>query len=176
MRLGDRELSARAASLRLAAFDVDGVMTDGRIILGPQGEEYKAFHVRDGYGLKQLAQAGILVAVITGRQSSVVAARMRELGIGHVHQGVADKGACLEELLRSTGIAAGEALYMGDDLPDVPAMRVAGLACAVADAAPEVQAVAAWVSRQAGGCGAVREICDLVVAAKSAADGGARRP
>ena len=158
-----------AAGLRLAAFDVDGVMTDGRIVLGPAGEEYKAFHVRDGHGLKALAGAGVTVAVITGRHSPVVAARMRELGIVHLHQGVADKGACLRALLATCGVDAAAALYMGDDIPDLPALQAVGLPCAVADAVPEVLAAATWVSAARGGCGAVREICEFVLAAKRGA-------
>lgn len=159
-------LAARAAAVRLAAFDVDGVLTDGRIVLGPQGEEYKAFDVRDGHGLVELRRAGIEVAIITGRSSTVVSARMAELGIPHVAQGVADKRAELERLQRALGVDAAGTCYVGDDLPDLGAMSVAGLSVAVADAAPAVRAAAAAVTRARGGRGAVRELCDFILAAR----------
>jgi len=167
MALAADEFAARARGIRLAAFDVDGVLTDGRLVLGPAGEEYKVFHVRDGHGLKELQGAGIVLAIITGRSSPVVAARMHELGILHVHQGVADKGTCLAQLLTATAIPARAALYMGDDLPDLPAFDLAGLAVAVADAVPAVRARAHWVTRAAGGRGAVREVADALLAARA---------
>jgi len=151
--------------VRLAAFDVDGVLTDGRIILGPHGDEYKAFHVRDGHGLVRLREAGVTLAVITGRQSAVVDRRMRELGILHVYQGVRDKRAQLLELLELLSIAPANTCYVGDDLPDLGAMQIAGLPVAVADACPEVIAAAAWVTSAAGGRGAVREVCDAILRA-----------
>lgn len=155
-------LAARAAAIRLAAFDVDGVLTDGRIILGPGGDEYKAFHVRDGQGLVSLREAGIELAIITGRRSPVVERRMAELGIVHVHQGVGDKRACLAGLLADLGLEAAASCYVGDDLPDLEAVKLAGLGVAVADACAELKAAAAWVTGAPGGRGAVREVCDLI--------------
>ena len=162
----------RLAGIRLAVFDVDGVMTDGSITLGADGSEQKTFNVRDGYGLVSLLRAGIAVGVITGRSSRATACRMRELGIEHLYQGVTDKRACLELLLRKLDIPAQAACYMGDDLPDVPAMRHAGLAVAVADAAHEVRATAAAITACAGGRGAVRELCDALLAVRSGASAG----
>jgi 3-deoxy-D-manno-octulosonate 8-phosphate phosphatase (KDO 8-P phosphatase) len=170
-RLQPRGGEQPATQVRLAAFDVDGVLTDGRIILGPHGDEYKAFHVRDGHGLVRLRESGVALAVITGRQSAVVDCRMRELGITHVYQGVRDKRAQLLELLDVLAILPTHTCYVGDDLPDLGAMRIAGLPVAVADACPEVIAAAAWVTTAAGGHGAVREVCDAILRARS--DGSA---
>lgn len=168
MALAASEFERRAADVRLAAFDVDGVLTDGRIILGPSGEEYKAFHVRDGHGLVALKRAGITIAIITGRRSAVVDARMRELGVEHVHQGVNDKGACLADVLTASGTPAHAALYVGDDEPDLAPLAMVGLPIAVADAIASVRAVAAWITAAPGGHGAVREVCDRVLAARAA--------
>ncbi|MEQ8661475.1 MAG: HAD hydrolase family protein [Gammaproteobacteria bacterium] len=162
---------ARAAAIELAVFDVDGVLTDGRIILGPGGEEYKAFDVRDGLGMVRLRNAGVVLAIITGRSSAVVTARMRELGIGLVHQGVADKGACLATLQETLAIPVTGTCYLGDDLPDLAPMAQAGLAVAVGDACPEVRARADWTTRATGGRGAARELCELILAARAAAPG-----
>jgi 3-deoxy-D-manno-octulosonate 8-phosphate phosphatase (KDO 8-P phosphatase) len=155
----------RAAAIRLAVFDVDGVMTDGRLYLGPGGEETKALHVRDGLGLKRLAGAGVEVAVISGRASPAVAARLADLGITEVYLGQGDKAVCLAALRDERGLADHQIAVMGDDLPDVPLMAGAGLALAVADAVPEVRRAAHWVSIAPGGHGAVREACDLIVTA-----------
>ncbi|MCB1748360.1 MAG: HAD hydrolase family protein [Gammaproteobacteria bacterium] len=163
---------ARAAHTRLAAFDVDGVLTDGRIILGPAGDEYKAFDVRDGAGLVALRQRGVTLAIITGRRSAVVERRMRELGIERVFQGVDDKRACLAALLDELGLAAAAACYVGDDLPDIGALELAGLGVAVADACAEARAAADWVTLARGGRGAVREICDVIRTARAPAGGG----
>lgn len=157
-----------ARGIRLAVFDVDGVLTDGRIILGPGGEEYKAFHVRDGHGLVSLRRAGVDVAIITGRESAAVRVRMQELGVRHVRQGVRDKWAELGGLLRELDVQASEVCYVGDDLPDLEPMRNVGLAIAVADAADEVLEVAAGVTANNGGHGAAREVCDLLLAAGQA--------
>ena len=162
----DSAALARAAGIELAVFDVDGVLTDGRIILGAHGDELKSFHVRDGHGLVRLREAGIERAVITGRSSPVVERRMRELGVTHVFQGIRDKQACLSELLGTLGIAASATCYVGDDLPDLPAMRLVGLPIAVADACADARAVALWVTQAGGGRGAVREVCDLLLRAR----------
>lgn len=159
-------IRARAANIALAVFDVDGVLTDGRIILGPDGTEYKAFDVRDGLGMVRLREAGVALAVITGRRSAVVEARMRELGVDHVHQGVADKRACLAALQAALDVPPAATCYLGDDLPDLAPMSLCGLAVAVADACPEVRARADWTTRAQGGRGAARELCEVLLTAR----------
>ena len=169
------------ARIRLAVFDVDGVFTDGRLHYGQRvlalgegiGEVMKVFHVRDGHGIKRLRAAGIEVAVISGRSSPIVTARMAELGVAHVHQGQDDKLPVLEALLARTGIAAAATCYCGDDEPDLAPMRAVGLAVAPADAHPSVRAAAAWVLSASGGQGAVRELCDGLLAARAGAAGAA---
>ena len=146
--------------IRLLVLDVDGVLTDGRLYFGPRGEALKVFHVRDGLGMVELQRAGVRIAVISGRRSPMVAARCRELGVGEVHQGVADKLKVLKSILKRTGIRAQECACVGDDLPDLPLMRHVARAFAVADAVPEVRAAAHTVTRLPGGAGAVREVCD----------------
>jgi 3-deoxy-D-manno-octulosonate 8-phosphate phosphatase (KDO 8-P phosphatase) len=162
--------------IRLLVLDVDGVLTDGRLYFGPRGETLKVFHVRDGYGIVQLRDAGVAVAVISGRRSPMVAARCRELGIRHVHQGVADKLPVLTRLCRRLGLTAAACACIGDDLPDLPLIRTVGLSFAVADAHPQVRRAAAHVTRLPGGCGAVREVCDLLLAAAARRVPGTGRP
>jgi 3-deoxy-D-manno-octulosonate 8-phosphate phosphatase (KDO 8-P phosphatase) len=158
-----------AASLRLLVLDVDGVLTDGRLWFGAAGEALKAFHVRDGHGIKQLRAAGVEVAVISGRTSPAVDARMRELGVTRVVQGAEDKQAALEALLAALGITAAQAACLVDDLPDLPLLRSVGLPAAVADAHPAVLAEARHVTALPGGQGAVREFCDWLLSARRAA-------
>lgn len=155
-----------AAGIRLAVFDIDGVFTDGRLWLGSDGVEYKAFSVRDGVGVKQLLAAGIEVAIISGRASTAVDRRMAELGVRRVVQGCADKAHALGVLLRETGLESGQTAYLGDDTPDLPAMRLVGLPAAVADAHPDVRAAGVWISTQPGGFGAVREFCEMLLGAR----------
>jgi 3-deoxy-D-manno-octulosonate 8-phosphate phosphatase (KDO 8-P phosphatase) len=155
----------RARAIRLLVLDVDGVLTDGRLYISAAGEELKVFHVRDGSGLVAIQRAGITVAIISGRDSPAVTRRATELGIRHVHQGVADKGALLDRLLDELGIAAEETACVGDDTPDAPMLRRAGLAIGVADAHPALLAAAHWVTKSNGGQGAVREVCDLLLSA-----------
>jgi 3-deoxy-D-manno-octulosonate 8-phosphate phosphatase (KDO 8-P phosphatase) len=155
-----------AAGVRLAVFDIDGVFTDGRIWLGTDGTEFKAFSVRDGVGVKQLLAAGIEIAIISGRASSAVDRRMAELGVGRVMQGIRDKGAALAQLLNETGVEPARVAYLGDDTPDLPAMQVVGLPAAVADAHPEVRAASLWTSSLPGGRGAVREFCEFLLGAR----------
>ena len=163
------------ARIRLAVFDVDGVFTDGRLHYGERdgvvGETTKVFHVRDGHGVKRLRAAGVEVAVISGRASPIVAARMAELGVAHVHQGAEDKLPVLEALLARLGVPAGECCYCGDDEPDLAPMAAVGLAIAPADAHPSARAQAGWVLERAGGQGAVRELCDGLLAARTAGTG-----
>jgi 3-deoxy-D-manno-octulosonate 8-phosphate phosphatase (KDO 8-P phosphatase) len=160
------ELRELAAGIRLAVFDIDGVFTDGRLWLGSDGTEYKAFSVRDGVGIKALLAAGIEVAIISGRSSPAVDRRMAELGVQRVVQGCEDKADALRGLLAATGVAQRETAYLGDDTPDLPAMRLVGLPGSVADAHPDVRAAGLWVSTQAGGQGAVREFCELLLGAR----------
>ncbi len=157
---------ARAAQIRVAAFDVDGTLTDGRLWYGEDGHEAKVFHAHDGLGLKRLQANGIAVALVTARISHPVALRAEELGIGHVYQGQGDKRACLRELLDALQLAPEQAAFTGDDLPDLPPMRLAGLAVAVANAHPWVAAAAHWQTAKSGGMGAAREVCDLILHAQ----------
>lgn len=159
-------MSVDTAAIRLLILDVDGVLTDGRLYYGPRGEALKVFHVRDGAGLKQLCAAGLVVAVISGRRSPMTRRRCRELGIRHVLQGVADKQAALQRLCLRLAIAPAECACIGDDTPDVPMMRIAGLAFAVADAHEEARRAAHVVTALPGGHGAVREVCDRLLAAR----------
>lgn len=168
-------MRARQA-IRLLVLDVDGVLTDGRLYFGPRGEALKVFDVRDGYGLNAVRRAGITVAVISGRRSDAVRARCRELRVPHVHQGVADKLAVFERLRARLRIARSACACVGDDLPDVPLMRAVGISFAVADAHPQVRRAAARVTRHAGGRGAVREVCDLLLAAQGRGGARAVRP
>lgn len=158
------ELLARAGAVTLAVFDVDGVMTDGRLLIDDNGVETKAFHTRDGLGLKALMQNGIAVAVITARQSRLVARRMEELGIRHLLQGREDKAVAIAELLTELQLEPGAVSYAGDDLVDWPAMRDCGLRCTPSDASAWVRERADFVASVPGGQGAVREICELILA------------
>lgn len=152
--------------LRLMAFDVDGVMTDGSIWYADDGSELKAFNALDGAGMKLLEKAGITVAIVTGRRAACVEHRARNLGIGRLHQGVHDKVACLRDLCAELGIEAGEAGYMGDDIMDLGAMALCGFSAAPANAHEAVVARATLVTKRAGGQGAVREVCDRILAAQ----------
>lgn len=156
----------RAARLRLVALDVDGVLTDGRLYYGPQGEALKVFDVRDGHGIKMLLHHGVEVAILSARSSDIVGARARELGIGRVLQGRGDKAAAWNELLRDTGVAAEQAGFIGDDLPDLPVLEKAGFAATVADARDEVKGAAHWIAGQAGGRGAVRAFAEFILRAQ----------
>lgn len=160
------QLAERARAVRLAIFDVDGVMTDGTLYIGAQGEAFKAFNILDGHGIKMLQAAGIATAVISGRSSEAVERRACELAIAHVLQGCADKVASFEALRAQLGLEPGACSFMGDDLPDLAVMRRCGLAVAVANAAEPVKQAAHYVTRASGGRGAVREFCDLVLAAR----------
>jgi len=165
----------RTRRLRLMAFDVDGVLTDGALYLTDGGEEMKRFHTLDGLGLKLLAGAGVELALITGRSSRVVAKRAAELGIRHLFQGADDKLAVLEALRAQLGLAFDACGYMGDDLPDLPLLVRCGFAATVPDAPEAVRARAHYVSRRPGGCGAVREVCEAILAARGALDGAVGR-
>jgi len=160
------ELLARAAKIRVAVFDVDGTLTDGRLWLSEDGRETKVFHVHDGLGLKRLQDSGVVVAIISARISHAVTLRAEDLGIAHVYQAQNDKRGCLRELLTALNLTPEQAAFVGDDLPDLPPMRVAGLAVAVANAHPVVAEQAHWTTTKSGGLGAAREVCDLIMHAQ----------
>lgn len=161
---------AKAARVRLFLVDVDGVLTDGGIILDDDGRETKRFNVRDGHGIVLLRRAGIDVGIITGRTSRVVEVRARDLGISLVRQGVLDKLAALREVLDATGRRPEEVSYVGDDLVDLPILRNVGFAAVVADADAAIVPAADYVSSRPGGHGAVREIIEFVLRAQGAWD------
>jgi 3-deoxy-D-manno-octulosonate 8-phosphate phosphatase (KDO 8-P phosphatase) len=154
-------------AIRMLVLDVDGVLTDGRLYFGPQGEALKAFHVHDGHGIRELQRHGIVVAVISGRRSRAVAARCRELGVRHLHQGVHDKLAVLERLCARLAVPLSGCAGIGDDLPDLPVLNAVALSFAVANAHPLVRRAARFVTHLPGGAGAVREVCDLLLAARA---------
>lgn len=164
------DILARAEKIRLAVFDVDGTLTDGRLWYAEDGRETKVFHVHDGLGLKRLQAHGVVVAIITARISHAVALRAEELDIAHVYQGQSDKRACLLELLDALHLQPAQAAFVGDDLPDLAPMRLAGLAVAVANAHPWVSEQAHWQTGRRGGEGAAREVCDLLLQAQGRQD------
>ena len=167
MALTSRELAARAADIRLLILDVDGVLTDGKLYFSARGEELKCFHVRDGAGIVQLLRAGVQIAIISGRNSKAVEARASELGITFVRQGVTDKLQALRELLARLNLQAENVACMGDDSADLPILNIARLAVSVADGHESARAAAHYVTTALGGLGAVREACDLILAARS---------
>lgn len=156
--------------VRLVAFDVDGVFTDGRFYLSDDGIESKAFNTQDGFGIRQLLAAEIEVAVISGRRSGAVEQRMRELEVRHVVQGCKDKVAALDTVIAKLGITADECAYVGDDIPDQPLLRHVGVSVAVANAVDEVRSECDYVTRRNGGAGAIREFCDLLLSVRSNVD------
>lgn len=156
----------KARQVRLVVFDVDGVLTDGGIILDHEGREHKTFNSRDGHGMKLLRETGVEVAVITGRSSQAVAQRMTSLGIDHVYQGRQEKLPAFRSLLKTVGVRAEQVACVGDDVVDLPLLRRAGLAIAVADAHELVKLHAHWVTAGNGGHGAAREVCELVMRAQ----------
>ena len=160
------DLLARAKQTKLLMMDVDGVMTDGGLIQGDDGLEYKRFHARDGLGLKMLKSTGVQLAMVTGRTSVVVENRAEELGVVALEQGCHTKAVALQRICTSVGVSPAECIFMGDDIIDLPAFALSGLSIAVADAHPLVLANANWVTQKAGGCGAVREVCELIMHAQ----------
>lgn len=160
------KLRIKAAKVRLLLLDVDGVLTDGRIIMDHEGREIKAFDVRDGHGIKLLRQAGIEVAMLTGRNSPVVQKRADDLEIPWVRQGVHDKVAAYEEIAREAGVTDEETCFVGDDLVDITLLRRVGFPICVADGVQEAKAAALYVTQCPGGRGAVREVCDLLLQAQ----------
>ncbi|HWR40570.1 MAG TPA: HAD hydrolase family protein [Patescibacteria group bacterium] len=161
-----KDVRKKAAKIRLLALDVDGVLTDGRIFIGEQGEIAKVFHVHDGLGMAAAQRAGLRIALITGRNSPSVTNRAAELGITDVYQGVKDKTKVLAQLAVQYALVPEEIAYAGDDLNDLPALAWVGLPCAVANAVDEVRRAASWVTRLGGGQGAVRELVEGILVAQ----------
>ncbi|HJV66125.1 MAG TPA: HAD hydrolase family protein [Geomonas sp.] len=168
-------MEERLKKIKLLILDVDGVMTDGRIIFDSNGVESKFFNVKDGHGIKMLQRSGIEVGIISGRESVVVTNRAMELGIHQVYQKSLDKLTPFRKILDATGFREEEVAYMGDDVIDIPVMRRAGFAAAPADAVSEVLPFAHFVAKNNGGWGAVREVCDLLLKAQGAWDSATSR-
>jgi 3-deoxy-D-manno-octulosonate 8-phosphate phosphatase (KDO 8-P phosphatase) len=166
-----QDISTRAAAIKLLICDIDGVFSDGRIYLGNQGEELKAFNTKDGFGIKALVNAGVEVAVITGRHSQIVQQRMTSLKVKHIYQGQEDKIVAYEELKQSLRLSDQQIAYIGDDCPDLPVMKHVGFAVAVNDAHPLVLRQAHYRTLLPGGFGAVRELTDLIMLSKGIALG-----
>ena len=155
----------RLSAIRLVAFDVDGVFTDGRFYLSDAGVESKSFCTLDGFGIRKMLKSGIQVAVISGRRSRAVEIRMQELGVIHVALGCADKVQAFERVCDSLGIDKSECVYVGDDIPDLPLLRQVGFSVAVANSVAEVRQACDYTTTAAGGYGAVREVCDMILGA-----------
>jgi len=164
------QLNETAKKIELVIFDVDGVLTDGSLFIGDDGQEYKAFNSKDGHGIRMLQECGVGAAILTGRQSEVVKHRTRDLGIELVMQGYRDKRPAFEALLKETGLTPEVIAYVGDDVVDLPVMKQVGLAIAVADAHPMVLEHADWVTRAAGGRGAARDVCEFLMRARGVLD------
>jgi 3-deoxy-D-manno-octulosonate 8-phosphate phosphatase (KDO 8-P phosphatase) len=160
-----KDILDRARNIKLVIFDVDGVLTDGSLFLGDDGQEYKAFNSRDGHGMKMLQHSGVDIAIITGRTSKVVEIRMASLGIDHVYQGQQDKLHAYDKLKQQTGLADEQIAYVGDDVVDLPVMVRVGLAIAVNDAHPMVIKHAHWQTPRGGGKGAGRDVCEMLMEA-----------
>jgi 3-deoxy-D-manno-octulosonate 8-phosphate phosphatase (KDO 8-P phosphatase) len=160
------ELTARFKNIQLLILDVDGVMTDGGLTIGDDGQEYKTFHAQDGLGMKLLQATGVQIAIITGRTSNVVKQRAETTGITHFYQGAADKLEALNNVMQVTGLAAKQCAFMGDDVVDLPPMLQCGLALAVPNATQLVLEHAHYVTKKSGGSGAVREICERIMQAQ----------
>ena len=165
MPLTRQDLLARAAKVRLFIFDVDGVLTDGSLSYGPDGEMVKTFNVQDGLGIKLLQEAGIKTAIISARRTPIVLARAKDLGIEYVHQGGHDKLTPFKALLEQLGLTEEQVAFIGDDVVDLPILTRAGLAVSVPNGRPEVHARAHYITEAAGGRGAVREACEYVLRA-----------
>lgn len=159
----DEKIREKIKRIKLLILDVDGVLTDGKVIIDDEGKETKHFNVRDGHGLKMLMRYGIEIVFLTGRRSMVVERRARELGISEVHQGAKNKLSFYSEIVERRKLAGDEVGYIGDDIVDIPFMKHVGFCAAVADAAPEVLQIADYIAGRAGGEGAVREICDMIL-------------
>ena len=158
---------AKAARVNLLVLDVDGVLTDGRLLYTSSGEEIQAFHVHDGLGIKMLSGCGIRTCILTARDTEAVRMRAREIGVDLLYQGKDDKLSCFTDLLERLGISADQTAAMGDDWIDLPILRRAGLSITTRDAAPRMADYVDYVTEKPGGCGAVREVCELILKAKN---------
>jgi 3-deoxy-D-manno-octulosonate 8-phosphate phosphatase (KDO 8-P phosphatase) len=158
---------SKASQTKLLITDVDGVLTDGKIWYGENGEIYKSFHIHDGHGLKMLMKFGIAVGVISGRANSIVERRLKELGIVHYYLGYENKLLPYQELIKKLNLQPPQVAYIGDDVIDIPVMKEVGLSVAVANAVDEVKQLADWQTQKMGGDGAVRELCDLIIKSQS---------
>jgi len=165
-----KDILTRAAQIKLVVFDVDGVLTDGSLFVGDDGQEYKAFHSRDGFGMKLLKNSGVEIGIITARTSEVVKHRMENLGIEHVYQGQLEKLPAFLQLVEKLGLSPEQTCYVGDDVVDLPVMRRAGLAIAVQDAHPLAKQHAHWQTPHGGGRGAARDVCELIMEAQNSLD------
>lgn len=165
-----QDIINKAKKIRLVTFDVDGVLTDGGLILGESGNEYKIFNVRDGHGLVMLRESGCNIAVVTARSSRIVAERMQALGIEYVYQGQNNKSESINLLKKKLQLEKEQIAYVGDDLIDIPAMKLSGLSIAVANAHPKVIEYADWTTSAAGGRGAAREVCELIMQSQDTLD------
>lgn len=161
-----QDILEKAAKIKLLIFDVDGVLTDGGLFMDKAGHEYKKFNSRDGHGMKMLQNSGVDIAIITGRTSEVVNHRMQGLGIRYVYQGQHDKRVAFQQLLDELKLTPDQVAYMGDDVVDLPVMLKVGLAAAVADAHDLVKQHAHWQAPHGGGCGAARDLCELIMEAQ----------
>lgn len=160
-----QDILEKASHIKLVIFDVDGVLTNGSLFYGDDGQEYKAFNSRDGHGMKMLQKSGVEIGIITGRTSKVVEHRMKNLGVQHVYQGKQEKLPAFEELINKLGISSEEVAYVGDDVVDLPILTRVGLAIAVADAHHLVKQHAHWQTPNGGGQGAARDVCELIMEA-----------
>jgi 3-deoxy-D-manno-octulosonate 8-phosphate phosphatase (KDO 8-P phosphatase) len=170
-KYSEKKLLGIASNIRLVIFDVDGVMTDGGIILDNKENEFKSFHVRDGHGIKMLIRAGVTVAMITGRYSKVVERRACELGIKEVYQKCHDKRIAYQHLIEKYSLDPKEIAYIGDDIVDLPLLKMSGFSVSVADADEEAKIASMMITKNKGGRGAVREVCDFILKAKGLWEG-----
>ena len=161
-----QDILEKAANIKLVIFDVDGVLTDSSLFIGDDGQEYKAFNSKDGHGMRMLQDGGVDIAIITGRVSNVVEHRVKDLGIKHVYQGKRQKLPAFEELLQKVNLTPDQVAYVGDDVVDLPVMTKVGLAICVQDAHPFVKKHAHWITERAGGRGAGRDVCEMILEAK----------
>jgi 3-deoxy-D-manno-octulosonate 8-phosphate phosphatase (KDO 8-P phosphatase) len=169
------ELEAHFARIGLVAFDVDGTLTDGKVYVDGNGVDTVAFHVGDGFGMRMLLDSGVVVAFISGRRSTAALERAKMLGLGHAHTGAKDKPALLRKIAAEEDVELENVMFVGDDLPDLPVLRIVGLPVAVADADPAVLAVAKYVTERRGGEGAARELAELLLKARGAWDDAVSR-
>lgn len=166
-----QEIVEKAKKIKLVIFDVDGVLTDGSLFFGDDGQEYKAFNAKDGHGMKMLQQSGVEVAIITARQSQLVEHRMKNLEVKHVYQGQKDKLPAFKSLIEKLKIHSDEVAYVGDDVVDLPIMIRVGLAISVADGHKLAKENAHWITPSNGGRGAARDVCELIMSSQGTLDG-----